>query len=218
MPSPRDAVAGAPSPDTPYPLPGTNRVGFLKPLIDDPNIEVGRFSYYDDPDGPEHFARRCVRYHYPAMGDRLVIGAFCAIATGVEFIMSGANHRLDGLSTFPFAIFGHGWEDDPANWKGGYRGDTVIGNDVWIGTDATILPGIRIGDGAVVAAKAVVTADVPPYAIVGGNPARLIKRRFDEADAERLIAIGWWHWPVDKITRNLEAIRGNDIGRLERAI
>lgn len=182
-------------------------------------MEIGAFTYYDDPEGPEHFLEKCVRYHYPFLGDRLVIGRFCALATGMHFIMNGANHVMTGFSTYPFNIFGHGWEAgfDPASYMAGVGGDTTVGNDVWIGTNATILPGITIGDGAIVAAEAVVSRDVPPYAIVAGNLACQVSSRFEPDVVERLLAIAWWNWPVDKIGRNLDAVRGSDIDQLERA-
>lgn len=208
-----------PDPLNPHPMDGQPRVGFLKPLVDDPHIEIGDYTYYDDPDGPEHFVAKCVLYHYPFIEDRLVIGRFCAIAAGVRFIMNGANHAMSGLSTFPFNIFGGGWEEgfDAETWADAVRGDTVVGNDVWIGYDATIMPGVTIGDGAVIAAKSVVSRDVPPYAIVAGNPAQTVKRRFDDATVARLLAIGWWNWPPEKISRNLGAIRGGSVDALEEA-
>ncbi len=208
-----------PNPDIKHPIPMHARVGFLKPLVTAENIEVGDFTYYDDPDGPDKFQEKCVLHHYPFIGDRLIIGKFCAIAEGARFIMNGANHAMSGFSTYPFNIFGHGWEEglDPETWQREMRGDTVLGNDVWIGMEAVILPGVTIGDGAIVAAKSVVTHDVPPYAVVAGNPAKLVKTRFDRLVVSRLLAIGWWNWPVDKIARNLNAIRGADIGALEAA-
>lgn len=208
-----------PDPLNPHPMDGQPRVGFLKPLVDDPHIEIGDYTYYDDPDGPEHFVAKCVLYHYPFIGDRLIIGRFCAIAAGTRFIMNGANHAMSGLSTFPFNIFGGGWEEgfNPETWAKELRGDTVVGNDVWIGYDATIMPGVTIGDGAVIAAKSVVSRDVPPYAIVAGNPAQTVKRRFDDATVARLLAIGWWNWPPEKISRNLGAIRGGSVDALEEA-
>jgi virginiamycin A acetyltransferase len=206
-----------PSPDTPYPLPGFPQVCFLKNIITRPNIEIGDFTYYDDPDGVANFENN-VLYHFPFIGDRLIIGKFCAIARGVKFIMNGANHQMDGFSTFPFFIFGNGWEvARPAEDELPYKGDTVIGNDVWIGYDALIMPGVTIGDGAIIAARSVVTADVPPYAIVGGNPARVIRQRFDADTVQRLLAIGWWNRPVDWIGQNLNQIRGADIEALESA-
>lgn len=205
-----------PSPDNPYPMPGVSQVGFLKPLVDHPMIEIGEYTYYDDPAGPEHFVDNCVRYHFEHMGDRLVIGRFCAIASGVQFIMNGANHALDGFSTYPFTIFGEGWEDDAADWSKASRGDTVVGNDVWIGTDAMIMPGVNIGDGAIIGARAVVAADVPAYGVAVGHPARTVKRRFDDETADKLASIAWWNWPAEKITANLSAIRGADIAELEK--
>lgn len=206
-----------PNPDIKHPIPMHPRVGFLRPLVDAANVEIGDFTYYDDPDGPEHFVDKCVLHHYDFIGDRLVIGRFCAIAEGARFIMNGANHAMSGFSTYPFNIFGHGWEEgfDPQSWERELRGDTVIGNDVWIGMEAIILPGVTVGDGAIIGARAVVAADVPAYAIVAGNPAHVIKRRFDDRTIERLLAIAWWDWPVEKIGDNLDAIRGADLARLE---
>jgi virginiamycin A acetyltransferase len=160
-----------------------------------------------------------VLHHYPFIGDRLVIGKFCAIAEGARFIMNGANHAMSGFSTYPFNIFGHGWEEgfDVRTWEAENRGDTVVGNDVWIGMEAVILPGIRIGDGAIVAAKSVVTHDVPAYAIVAGNAAKVVKMRFDDKTVKRLLKVAWWDWPQDKVSRNLDAIRGADIEALEAA-
>lgn len=208
-----------PNPNIKHPIFMHPRVGFLKALVDAPNIEIGDFTYYDDPDGPDKFVERCVLHHYPFIGDRLVIGKFCAIAEGARFIMNGANHAMSGFSTYPFNIFGHGWEEgfDVASWEKENRGDTVIGNDVWIGMEAIVMPGVSIGDGAIVAAKSVVTHDVPPYAIVAGNAAKIVKTRFDNRTVERLVRLAWWDWPLDKINRNLNAIRGSDLNRLEAA-
>ena len=208
-----------PNPLAPHPIAAHPRVGFLKPLVDHPQIEIGEYTYYDDPDGPEHFVERCVGHLYPFIGDRLVIGRFCALAHGIQFVMNGANHAMTGFSTYPFNIFGQGWEDgfDVDTILSGLKGDTIVGNDVWIGEKAVIMPGVSIGDGAIVAAHAVVTGPVRPYEIVGGNPAKPIRRRFDEATVDRLLAIAWWDWPAEKIGRNLNAIRGSDIDALENA-
>ncbi|WP_269930945.1 CatB-related O-acetyltransferase [Aminobacter sp. HY435] len=208
-----------PNPSIKHPMPMHKRVGFLKPLVDAENIEIGDFTYYDDPEGPDLFQQKCVLHHYPFIGDKLVIGKFCAIAEGARFIMNGANHAMSGFSTYPFNIFGHGWEDgfDVATWQQEVRGDTIIGNDVWIGMEAVILPGVHIGDGAIIAAKSVVSRHVPPYAIVAGNPSTVVKRRFDDKTIEKLLAIAWWNWPAEKIGRNLNAIRGSDISLLEAA-
>lgn len=207
-----------PDPDTLHPMEFTDQVAFLRPLARGrPNVKIGRYAYYDDPDGPERFFERCVRYHFDFIGDRLEIGPFCAIAARAQFIMNGANHEMTGLSTFPFAIFANGWDEgfDMATWTDAMRGDTLVGPDVWIGTEAVILPGVQIGAGAVIAARSVVTRDVRPYALVGGNPAREIRRRFDEGTVARLLAIAWWDWPAEAITRNLGAIREGDLAALE---
>lgn len=208
-----------PDPATPYPLDGFERTVFLRSFITRPNIVVGEYTYYDDPDGAERFEERNVLHHYEMYGDRLVIGRFTALATGVRFVMNGANHAMGGFSTYPFNIFGGGWEAgfDPASWTEQSRGDTVVGNDVWMGMEALVMPGVTIGDGAIVATRSVVTRDVPPYAIVGGNPAQVVRMRFDESTVEQLLRIAWWDWPADKVTRHLDAIRGTDLARLAAA-
>jgi virginiamycin A acetyltransferase len=198
-------------------MPGFPQVCFLKNIVTRPNIEVGDFTYYDDPDGVQNFENN-VLYHFPFVGDRLRIGKFCAIARGVKFIMNGANHQMSGISTYPFFIFGHGWEHArPTGEELPYKGDTVIGNDVWIGYDALIMPGVAIGDGAIIAARSVVAADVPAYAIVGGNPARVVRERFDPDTVGRLLAIAWWNRPVEWISAHLDLIRGGDVDALDIA-
>ncbi|MFN8573905.1 MAG: CatB-related O-acetyltransferase [Gemmatimonadaceae bacterium] len=193
-----------PSPETRYPIHGVTRTAFLKPFITRPNIVVGDYTYYDDPRGPEQFEQN-VLYHFDFNGDRLVIGRYCSIAAEVRFIMNGGNHPTTWLTTYPFPIFGHGWEAGmPSSWPN--RGDTTVGHDVWIGYGATIMPGVHIGDGAIVATASVVTKDVPPYAIVGGNPATLLRYRFDEATIAQLLALQWWHWEPEVITRNVAAL------------
>ncbi len=205
-----------PDPLTRHPIKGWKGTAFLKAIVDHPLIDVGDYSYYDDARGPEHFVARCVRYHFDFIGDRLVIGRFVAIATGAQFIMNGANHPMGGFSTFPFDMLG--FTDEPFTTDGlALRGDTVVGNDVWIGREAVILPGIRIGDGAIVGARAVVGRDVPPYAVVVGNPARVVRRRFDDDTIAALLSIRWWDWPAPAIAANLEAIRGADLEALRRA-
>jgi len=197
---------------------GFPQVGFLKNFISSPNIVVGDYTYYDDPEGPERFEQHNVLYHYPFVGDRLVIGRFCAIAKGVKFIMNGANHRMTGPSTYPFQIFGNGWErvlPKPGDLPS--RGDTVVGNDVWIGYDALLMPGVKVGDGAIIASRSVVVRDVPPYAVVGGNPATVLKRRFPEPVIARLLALRWWDWDAARITRSLEALVAGDVEALERS-
>ena len=195
-----------PDPNDPRPIPGFDRVGFLKPLVDHPRIEIGDYTYYDDPAGPELWLEN-VLYHYEHAGDRLRIGKFCAIASGVTFLMSGANHPMRGVSTYPFAVFGRGWRKGyEGELESGSRGDIVIGNDVWIGLKATILPGVTIGDGAIIGAHAVVSRDIRPYAIAAGNPVREVKRRFDDKTVDELLEIRWWDWDAAKITRNIQVI------------
>jgi virginiamycin A acetyltransferase len=203
-----------PNPDDKEPMKGFPQVGFLKNFVTSPNIIVGDYTYYDDPAGPENFEAN-VLYHFPFVGDKLVIGRFCSIARGVKFIMNGANHKISGFSTYPFYIFGNGWEKaTPKDEELPFKGDTVIGNDVWIGYDATIMPGVTIGNGAIVASKSVVTKDVPPYSVVGGNPAEVIRYRFGQATREALLAIAWWDWSAEKITTHLESIVNNDLAAL----
>ena len=193
---------------------GFPQVCFIRNTVRNPNIVVGDYTYYDDPEDSENFERN-VLYHYPFIGDKLVIGKFCALARGVKFIMNGANHKMSGISTYPFAIFGNGWEAAmPQPGELPFKGDTVIGNDVWIGYDCLIMPGVQIGDGAIIASRSVVTADVPAYTVVGGNPARRIKERFAPAVVDRLLALAWWDWPIEKITRHLTSIVAGDVDAL----
>jgi virginiamycin A acetyltransferase len=205
-----------PYPDTIYPLTNQKRLVYLKNIVKNPNIIVGDYTYYHDFENPENFERN-VLYHFDSEGDKLIIGKFCSIAADVKFIMNGANHRTDWLTNYPFPIFGSGWEVAmPKNWPN--KGDTVIGNDVWIGYDALIMPGIQIGDGAIIATRAVVTRHVEPYAIVGGNPALEIRKRFAQNIIEELLEICWWDWEIAKITRNLKTICSADINALRSAI
>ena len=201
-----------PSPDEVHPQPSNPRIVYLKNVIDNPNILVGDYTYYDDPVDPEGFERN-VLYHFDFIGDKLIIGKFCSIAQGATFIMNGGNHRTDWLTNYPFPIFGRGWEHVmPDTWPN--KGDTIIGNDVWIGNGAVFMPGVNVGDGAIVASRSVVTKDVPPYAVVGGNPARHIRYRFSEEDIQALLDVQWWNWPVDTITSKLHAICAGDVGGL----
>ncbi|OCQ22786.1 chloramphenicol acetyltransferase [Pseudoalteromonas luteoviolacea] len=206
-----------PNPNNKTPLEGFPQVGFLKNFITSKNILVGDYTYYDDPQGPENFESN-VLYHFDFIGDKLIIGKFCAIATDVKFIMNGANHKLSGFSTYPFYIFGNGWESAmPEEGELPFKGDTEIGHDVWIGYESTIMAGVKIGSGAIVASKSVVTQDVPPYSVVGGNPAKVIKMRFEQPVIDELLSIAWWSWSEDKITANLDAIVGCDLAKLREA-
>ena len=204
-----------PDPRNPHPMEGFPQVCFIRNTVRNPNIVIGDYTYYDDPEDSEDFERN-VLYHFPFIGDKLIIGKFCALARGTKFIMNGANHKLSGLSTYPFQIFGNGWERVmPQPGELPYKGDTIVGNDVWIGYDALIMPGVKIGNGAIVSSRSVVVSDVAPYTIVGGNPAKPIKERFPAEVVARLLAVAWWDWPIDRISANLEAIVGCDVGALE---
>lgn len=209
-----------PDPRALTPLPGHPRVKFLRPLAEGrANVEVGDFAYYDDPEDRSAFFDENVLHHYDFVGDRLTIGRFAAIAAGVRILMNGGAHATGGFSTYPFNIFGRGWERgfDPATWEAETRGDTVIGPDVWIGTEAMILPGVTIGAGAIVAARAVVSRDVPPYAVVAGNPAEVARTRFDPATVAALLELAWWDWPAERLAAGLDAVRGADLAALRRA-
>ncbi|MEO1428489.1 MAG: Vat family streptogramin A O-acetyltransferase [Cyanobacteria bacterium J06633_8] len=203
------------NPKEKHPMQGFPQICFIKNTVSNPNIIIGDYTYYDDLEDSENFERN-VLYHFPFIGDKLIIGKFCALATGVKFIMNGANHKISGFSTYPFQIFGNGWEKvTPQPDELPNKGDTVIGNDVWIGYEALIMPGVQIGDGAIIASKSVVTKDVAAYTIVGGNPAKVIKKRFADNVIDTLLEIAWWNWDIKKITRNLEKIVSGDIEALK---
>ena len=202
------------NPKEKHPIPGVSQICFIKNTIKNPKIIVGDYTYYDDPEDSEDFERN-VLYHYSFSRDRLIIGKFCALARGIKFIMNGANHKISGFSTYPFYIFGKGWEKvTPEKEELPFKGDTIVGNDVWIGYESVIMPGVKVGDGAIIAAKSVVVNDVPPYTIVGGNPARIIRQRFNDQIIEKLLEIAWWNWDITKISANLEKIVAADIQAL----
>ena len=199
-----------PNPTTKFPLAHYERLCFLKNIITNPNIIVGDYTYYDDFEDVHNFEKN-VKYHFDFTGDKLFIGKFCMIASDVTFIMNGANHLTDAISTFPFAIFGNGWENAMEGKTYPTKGNTTIGNDVWIGYKAMIMAGVTIGDGAIIASRSVVTKDVAPYAIVGGNPAKEIKKRFPEEQIEKLLKLKWWDWDIEKITRNVQNLTSNKL-------
>lgn len=206
--------ATGPNPNDIHPNPQIKQVRFIKNTLTRSNIIAGDFSYYDDPDESVSFESR-VTHHYEFIGDKLMIGKFCAIARGTEFIMNGANHRMGSVTTYPFNIMGGGWEQaTPELADLPYKGDTVIGNDVWIGQNATIMPGVTIGDGAIIAANATVTKDVPAYHIAGGNPARILRQRFDDELIALLLELKWWDWSPEKITAHLEALCSSDLEQI----
>lgn len=202
-----------------YPRPHDKQIVYLKSVVDDPNIEIGEYTIYNDfVNDPCDFEKNNVLYHYPVNGDKLKIGKFCSIACGSKFLFTSANHALGSLSTYTFPIFFDEWELDAKNIRSAWdnKGDIVIGNDVWIGYEAVILSGVTIGDGAIIGTRAVVTKDVPPYTIVGGVPAKPIRRRFDDETVEELLRLRWWDWDKEKISRNISAIQSGDIAALKR--
>ncbi|MEM8902028.1 MAG: CatB-related O-acetyltransferase [Bacteroidota bacterium] len=196
-----------PDKHTQFPLEHYDRLCFLKNIIKNPNIIVGDYTYYDDFESVENFEKN-VKYLFDFTGDKLIIGKFCMIASDVTFIMNGANHLSEAITTYPFAIFGKDWANAMEGKEYPVKGDTKIGNDVWIGYGATIMPGVIIGDGAIIATKSVVTKDVEPYAIVGGNPAKEIRKRFSPSEIQDLLDIKWWDWPIEKITENVQVLTG----------
>ena len=201
-----------------YPRPGDLQTDYLKDVVTGPNIEIGDYTMYNDFErDPRDFERNNVLYHYPVNGDKLRIGKFCSIACGAKFLFNSANHTLRSLSTYPFLIFYEEWglegKDIRQAWDN--KGDIVIGNDVWIGYQAVILAGVTVGDGAIIGSRAVVTRDVPPYTIVGGVPAKPIRKRFDEDTIARLQALRWWDWDQETIRRAIPAIQAGRLSELE---
>ena len=204
-----------PDPQEKHPMRGFPQICYIKNTVHNPQIEIGDYTYYDDPEDSENFERN-VLYLYPFINDKLIIGKFCAIATGVKFIMNGANHKISGFSTYPFQIFGNGWERvTPRSEEFPQKGDTVVGHDVWLGYQSMVMPGVRIGSGAIIATQSLVVKDVDPYTVVGGNPACCLKQRFDQDTIDELLTIAWWDWDREKISRNLEAIVSADINTLK---
>ena len=200
-----------------YPRTGDKQTIYLKNVINNPNIKVGDYTMYNDfVNDPTLFEKNNVLYHYPINYDKLIIGKFCSIACGAKFLFNSANHNLNSLSTYPFPLFFEEWdlkkENVTESWNN--KGDIIIGNDVWIGYEAVILSGVNIGDGAVIGTRAVVTKDVPPYTIVGGVPAKIIRKRFSEEVISKLLEIKWWDWNEEKIKNNIEKIKRGDIENL----
>ena len=208
-----------PNADKIYPRTNDSTICYLKNIITNPNIIIEDFTFYNDyVHDPKDFEKNNVLYHYPYVNhDRLIIGKFCSIACGAKFLFNSANHTLNSLSTFPFPIFAEEWDESmPVTDAWDNKGDIVIGNDVWIGYEAVIMAGVHIGDGAIIGTRAVVTKDVPPYAIVGGIPAKKIRSRFDDKTIELLQQLNWWDWDPVKIQENLNAIRKVDIEALKK--
>lgn len=204
-------------PELIYPRTGDKNTVYLKSVVTDPAIIAGDYTmYHDFQQDPREFQKNNVLYHYPVNKERLVFGKYCSIACGARFMFTSGNHAASSLATYPFPIFFEEWDlemkDITAAWDN--KGDIVIGNDVWIGFEAVIMQGVRIGDGAVIGSRAVVTRDVPPYAIVGGVPAKMIKKRFPEETVTKLLALKWWNWPPEKVRAALPALMAGDINKL----
>lgn len=201
-----------------YPRTGDKETVYLKSVVTDPSITVGDFTMYNDfVNDPREFEKNNVLYHYPINHDKLKIGKFCSIACGAKFLFNSANHTVKSLSTYPFPIFFEEWgldvKDITSAWDN--KGDIVIGNDVWIGYEAVIMSGVTIGDGAIIGTRAVVTKDVPPYTIVGGVPAKQIRKRFPEKTISELLKLKWWDWTFKKISQNMEFIKNGDLKYLK---
>lgn len=206
-----------PNPNIIYPRTGDTQTVYLKSVITKPTIEVGDFTIYNDfVNDPRDFEKNNVLYHYPINHDRLIIGKFCSIACGAKFIFNCANHTLESLSTYTFPLFFEEWNlpksEVATAWDN--KGDIVIGNDVWIGYDAVIMAGVHIGDGAIIGTRAVVTKDVEPYSIVGGVPAKEIRKRFVPDFVAKLLELKWWNWSSEKIKNHITAIQSGDIDEL----
>jgi len=201
-----------------YPRTSDSQTIYLKNVIDNPNIQIGEYTIYNDfYNDPRDFQKRNVLYHYPINNDRLIIGDFCSIACNAKFIFTSANHTLKSLSTYTFPLFYEEWgldkKDVTSAWDN--KGDITIGNDVWIGYEAVILSGVTIGDGAIIGTRALVTKDVLPYTVVGGIPAKTIKKRFSDEIISELLSLKWWDWPVEKISRNIKHIQAGNIEALK---
>ena len=207
-----------PNPNEIFPNPKIPSLCFIKNVVKNPNIIVGEYTYYDDINGAENFESH-VTHHYDFIGDKLIIGKFCAIAKGIEFIMNGANHRINSITTYPFNIMGNGWEKSaPYLSELKLKGDTIIGNDVWIGQNVTVLPAVHIGDGAIIGANSVVAKDIPPYSVAVGNPCEVKRKRFDEDLIEYLLKIKWWDWDAEKIFKNMEALCSGDLSKIKNIV
>lgn len=193
---------------------------FIKNVITAPNITVGDYTYYDDPIDPTGFEKNNVLFNYPEFGDHMSIGKFCQIASGTKFIMGSANHRLCSVTTYPFNVIGGAWtENTPPHMEQLPRkGDTILGNDVWIGRESIIMPGVKIGDGAIIAAYSVVVKDIPPYAVYGGNPAKFIKKRFDDELTDLLLRFRWWDLSPEELVEILPLLCDPDLAKVKKAL
>ena len=202
-----------PNPNVVFPVPGFKTVTYVKPTVKNSNIIVGDFTYFSDVFFERHVTH--LQSHYK---DKLIIGKFCQIAAGVNFVMNGANHQMNAVSTFPFFIM-DGWDQKtPDLWEMPQKGDTIVGNDVWIGENAVILPGVKIGDGAIIGMNSVVGSDVPPYTIVAGNPAKKIRQRFDNELIDLLLRFKWWDKEVDEINSLIPLLTSSDLQNVKKQL
>lgn len=202
-----------PDPNVIFPVEGIDTITYVKPTIKNPNIIVGDFTYFSDRNFESH-----VTHHYDFYGDKLIIGKFCQIAKDVEFIMNGVNHQMNAVSTFPFYIL-EGWDQEvPSLSKMPVKGDTIVGNDVWIGQNATIMPGVIIGDGAIIGANSVVAKNVDPYTVVAGNPIKVIRKRFDDELIELMLKFKWWNKEIDEINTLIPLLSDSDLGRVKQVL
>ena len=190
---------------------------FIKNVVKAPNIQIGDYTYYDDPVSPAEFEKNNVLFNWPEFGDRLIIGKFCAIGAGTRFLMGPANHRISSVSTYPFSVFGGAWTENtpPHMAQLPRKGDIVVGNDVWLGRECLIMPGVHIGDGAIIASRSVVSRDVEPYCVVGGNPARFIKKRFDEDFIQILLRLKWWDFEPQRLVSILPLLCDPDLEKVK---
>ncbi|MCI8589542.1 MAG: Vat family streptogramin A O-acetyltransferase [Clostridiales bacterium] len=205
----------APNKNAVFPNEHVPSICFIKNVITRPNIIIGDYTYYDDKNHPEEFEKH-VTHHYEFLGDKLIIGKFCQIASGIEFIMNGANHRMNSVTTYPFNIMENGWEKaTPALSDLPFKGDTIVENDVWIGQNVTIMPGVHIGNGAIIGANSVVAKDIPAYHIAAGNPCHIIRKRFSEELIAYLEKLQWWDWEEAKIFHHLDILCSGDLEKIK---
>ena len=205
-----------PNPNDAYPNPKLPSLCFIKNVVKNPNIIIGDYTYYYDEKGENDFEKH-VTHMYDFIGDKLIIGKFCSIATGIEFIMNGANHKMNSITTYPFYIMGGEWGSAlaPHTNELPLKGDTVIGNDVWFGQNVTVLPGVHIGDGAIIGANSVVAKDIPPYSIAVGNPCHVVKKRFSDETIKYLEELKWWDWDIEKIEKNMKILMDANIEEIK---
>ncbi|MBP5560662.1 MAG: CatB-related O-acetyltransferase [Muribaculaceae bacterium] len=212
-------ITDRPNPNLAFPNPKIPSLCFIRNVVKNPRIIIGDYTYYDDVDGADQFEKH-VTHFYDFIGDKLIIGKFCAIAKGIEFVMNGANHRMSCVTTYPFYVIGGDWGNAMAPVKNElpYKGDTVIGNDVWIGQNVTVMPGVNIGDGAIIGTNSVVASDIPPYSIAVGNPCRVVKMRFDDELIELLLKFKWWDKSIEEIEELMPILTCADLEKVKKEI